>query len=58
MNTLLLQGFVYIKKAIASVQSKRADGEECMFCGTFFTVIPAWSQRLKAQLSTLMCSDR
>lgn len=35
MNTLLLQGFVYIKKAIAGLQSNRAYGEEYTFVGLF-----------------------
>lgn len=35
MNSLLLQGFVYIKKAIAGLQSNRAGGEEYMLVGLF-----------------------
>lgn len=36
MNSLLLQGFVYITKAIADLQSNRADGEEFMSTALVF----------------------
>lgn len=35
LNSLILQGFVYIKKAIADLQSNRADGEERVLAGLF-----------------------